>query len=159
ASDELIVKVPAFASKKIQVILAWSAPADSLGAALPNVAGYNIYRTPMVNGASGGEVLLATVSGTTLKYTDDGSGTPGAHKPPPLGSTGKWGSLPAASQMAAARKGAAGAIVPDPSTPSTLYFYAMLGLDATGAALTSYEYLPITVQANGHQTVGTWKTG
>src|SRR5262249_2901119 len=68
ASDELIVKVPAFASKKIQVILAWSAPADSLGAALPNVAGYNIYRTPMVNGASGGEVLLATVSGTTLKY-------------------------------------------------------------------------------------------
>ena len=62
-SDEVILKVPSFTGKKIQVLLAWQPPRDSLGATLPNVAGYNVYRTPVVNGISGQEVLLATVAG------------------------------------------------------------------------------------------------
>jgi hypothetical protein len=155
-SDEIIVRVPTFSGKKIQVVLTWSSPADVLGVPLPNVSGFNVYRTPVVNGASGGEVLLATVNGATLKFTDDGSATPGTLRPLPLGSTGQWAQLPA---LATARKGAAGAIAPDPSDPGKLYFYAALGADTAGTGLTSYEYLPITVQPNGHQTAAAWTTG
>ena len=156
ASDEFIVKVPTFPSKKIQVVLAWTAPVDSLGAPLPNVAGYNVYRTAMVNGASGGEVLVASVGAASLKYTDDGSATPGAQKALPFGSTGKWTVLPA---MASARKGAAGASGFDPVTPNKFYFYALLGLNQANVAQTTYEYLPVTIAANGHQTAGTWASG
>lgn len=128
-SDEFIVKVPAVASKKIQVVLSWTAPTDALGAPLPNVAGYRVYRTPMVNGVSGGEVLLASVTGSTLKFTDDGSATPGTEVPLRLGNTGRWAPLPA---MSAARMGPAGAAVVDPSAPGTHYVYALLG-KGTGA--------------------------
>jgi hypothetical protein len=156
ASDEFIVKVPTFPGKKIQIVLAWTAPVDSLGAPLPNVTGYDIYRTAMVNGASGGEVLLASVGAASLKYTDDGSATPGTQKPLPFGSTGRWTALPA---MATARKGAAGASGFDPVTAGKFYFYAMLGLNQANVAQTTYEYLPVTIAANGHQTAGAWATG
>jgi hypothetical protein len=157
ASDEFIVKVPTLVGKKIQVALAWTAPVDSLGATLPGVAGYNIYRTPVVNGTSGGEVLIASVGTGTLKYTDDGSAAPGTQTPLPLGSTGKWAPMPA---MAIARSGAAGASAFDPATPGKFYFYALLGLNQANQAQTSYEYLPVTILPNGHQTAaGSWTTG
>jgi hypothetical protein len=157
ASDEFIVKVPTFVGKKIQVALAWTAPVDSLGAPLPGVAGYDVYRTPIVNGASGGEVLIASVGTGTLKFTDDGSAAPGTQTPLPLGSTGKWAPMPA---MAIARSGAAGASAFDPATPGKFYFYALLGLNQANQAQTSYEYLPVTILPNGHQTAaGSWTTG
>ncbi|MEP7122121.1 MAG: kelch repeat-containing protein, partial [Byssovorax sp.] len=157
ASDEFIVKVPSFVGKKIKVALAWTAPVDSLGAPLPGVAGYDIYRTPIVNGTSGGEVLLASVGTATLKYTDDGSAVPGTQTPLPLGSTGKWAPMPA---MAIARSGAAGASAFDPATPTKLYFYSLLGLNQANQAQTSYEYLPVTILPNGHQTAAaSWTTG
>lgn len=156
-SDEFIVKVPALAGKKIQVVLAWQAPVDALGAPLPNVAGYNVYRTPMVNGASGTEVLLAAVTGTTLKYTDDGSATPGTQTPLPLGSTGKWAQLPA---MGTPRIGPAGAAVVDPADPSTMYVYALQGKSGATTAVNTYEFLTVTVQPNGHQALGAaWTAG
>jgi hypothetical protein len=156
-SDEFIVKVPLFPGKKIQVVLAWKAPVDSLGAPLPNVSGYRIYRTPMVNGTSGGEVLITSVPAGTLKYTDDGSAVPGAATPLSSGSTGNWAPLPA---MMSARSGAAAAAGPDPGAPSTMYFYALLGLDGADQALATYEYLPITLLPNGHQTAAAaWTTG
>jgi hypothetical protein len=165
ASHEFIVKVPAFGGKQIQVALKWSPPADALGVPLPNVAGYNIYRTPLVNSASGGEVLLDIVPAGTLTYTDDGSGIPGMQQPLPLGSTGKWAALPS---MAKARMGAGGAAGFDPGNAADcttaaslckLYVYAALGMDTSTTATTSYEYLTVTVQHNGHQTVGAWATG
>jgi hypothetical protein len=156
ASDELIVKVPAFAGKKIQVVLAWQAPVDQLGVQLPNVSGYRIYRTAIANGASGSEVLLTSVSAATVKFADDGSSPPGTAVPLPLGSTGHWAQLPV---MGSARKGLAGAAAFDPSNPQKFYVYGLLGLNASNVALASYEYLPVTIQPNGHQTLGTWTTG
>jgi hypothetical protein len=158
ASDEFIVKLPALAGQAVQVKLAWAAPVDSLGTPLPNVDGYRIYRSPSANGTSGSELLLATVSGSTLTYTDDGSATPGTETPLPLGSMGQWATLP---NLGTARKGLAAAAAPDPVTAGKFYVYALLGEDtsATPVALTSYEYLPVTAQANGHQTVSTWTTG
>jgi hypothetical protein len=157
ASDEVIVKVPAFANNKIQVVLSWSKPVDSLGAELPSVAGYRVYRTPMVNGASGGEVLIATVDAATTKLTDDGTAMPGAEQPLPLGSTGAFATLPA---MAAARKGLSGAAAFDPADKTKLYIYGLFGLDGAGQALGSYEYLTVSIQPNGRQMVDpAWKAG
>jgi hypothetical protein len=113
----------------------------------------------MVNGNSGEEVLLATVDGVLTKYTDDGSAVPGTENPLPLGSTGKWASLPI---MGSARKGAAAAVAFDPADPQkkTFYVYALLGQDAAGTALNTYEFLPVAIEANGRQTVGAaWTPG
>ena len=161
ASDEIILKVPAFANNKIQVVLSWSKPADAQGSELPNVAGYRIYRTPMVNGKSGGEVLIATVPANTLKFTDDGTTTPGMESPLPLGTTGKPASL---ANMAVARKGLAAAAAfepnPDPTVKNKFYVYALMGQDSGGAALGSYEYLPVNILPNGHQVADVaWKQG
>ena len=156
ASDEFIVKLPAFAGKKIQVKLAWDVPRDTLAAPLPNVTGYRIYRTAAVNGLSGAEVLIGT-SGSTA-FTDDGSAAPQlTEKPLPLGSMGKWLVLP---DMPAARKGPAGAAAVDPASATTFYVYALLGLAAAGVETASYDYLPVTLLSNGHQTVANaWKAG
>jgi len=153
-SDEIILQVPPIGAKKIQILLAWSAPVDSLGVALPNVTGYRVYRTAAVNGTSGQEVLLAdNVPGTT--FTDDASKVPGAAVPLPLGSTGQWGTLP---NMGATRKGLAMSYGVDPATPDKSYVYSFFGMNAATTNST-YEYLPITTKANGHQTVGAWTTG
>lgn len=157
ASDEFIVRLPTIPQQKISVVLSWTPPKDQLGVNLPNVAGYRIYRTPVANGASGSEVLLAAVGNVTT-FTDDASGVPGADVPLPLGSTGTWHTL---AELATAREGVTVSIAPDPVSPSTTqYLYAAFGLDASETAVTSYEYLPITVAPNGHQTVaGAWTTG
>lgn len=158
-SEEVIVRVPAFAGHKIQVLLAWSHPVDSLGAALPNVVGYDIYRTPAVNGGSGGEVLMTTVGASVLTWTDDGTAsaqTP-SQSPLPLGSLGKWTQLP---NLGTARKGHAAAAAFDPSVAGRFYLYALGGASATNGMLSSYEFLPVTINPNGHQTVGTaWTAG
>lgn len=158
ASDEFVIKLPAIPNKKIAVILSWTEPKDVLGNPLPGVAGYRIYRTPMVNGTSFGEVLLAEVSGAAmLKYTDDGTAMPGADTPLPLGSTGAWAKLP---DLAVPRSGASFSIGPDPDAPDTkLYLYAVFGKNGN-ALQNDYEYLSIDVGANGHHTVApAWTAG
>lgn len=156
-SDEFIVKVPSYPGKKIQVVLKWTAPVDSLGVALPNVTGYRVYRSAAVNGASGSEVLLQTTNAATLTFTDDGTLTTQAPVPLALGSTGHWATLPA---LKAHRKGAAGAAAFDPVTAGKFYVYAGSGLDATNTPLTSYEFLTVTIGANGHQTTAaSWTLG
>lgn len=158
ASDEFTIRLPEIPTKKIAVVLGWVAPKDALGNPVPGVSGYRIYRTPMVDGKSSGEVLLATVDGPdTLSFTDDGSATPGSETPLPLGSTGRWAMLP---DMGAPRSGVAYAIGPDPVTPDTkLYLYAIFGKNE-GQLLDSYEVLSIDVAANGRQTAGAgWTPG
>ncbi len=155
-SDEFIVKLPSFAGKKVQVKLSWDVPRDALAVPLPNVTGYRIYRTEKVNGKSGAEVLIGASPSTT--FTDDGTGVPQTTETPlPLGSMGKWAVLP---NLATPRRGAAGALGTDPVTAGARYAYAFFGLDGAGVESKTYEYLPITVLANGHETVGNaWKTG
>lgn len=155
-SDEIILQLPAIGTKKLQILLSWSAPVDALGAAMPNVTGYRVYRTPVVNGVSGQEVLLAdNVAGTTL--LDDGSKTPGTAIPLPLGSTGRWAPLP---NMAVARRGLAMSYGVDPAAPGTFYVYSFFGLKDATTANDSYEYLAVTVAPNGRQSAAaSWATG
>jgi hypothetical protein len=157
ASDSFTVKLPVFPANKMTIALTWKAPVDSLGAPLPNVSGYKIYRTAK-DGAPGSEVLYATVaSASTLTFTDDGSGTLGTQAPLPLGSTGAWAALP---DMGTKRSGLALAWANDPSTPGTFYVYAIYGESAAKVATTTYELLPITVASNGRQTAASaWTPG
>ena len=154
ASDEQTVNVPSFPGKKVALTLLWKAPVDSLGNPLPNVVGYRIYRTA-AGGAPGSETLLGT--STMTQFLDDGSAMRGAATPLPLGSTGTWASLPA---LGTAREGLAVAWARDPAAPGTFYVYALLGRSSPTTGLASYEYLPVTIGANGHQTAGAaWTPG
>jgi fibronectin type III domain protein len=156
-SNEIVALTSYFPGKKIQALLSWSAPKDALGTVLPNVTGYNIYRTPTANGMPGAEVLIATVGSGTFSYLDNGTSVPGVQSPLPPGSLGKWKTLPA---MSASRRGAAGAAAVDPADATVFYIYTLLGLNQAGTALGSYEYLPVTILPNGHQTVGSsWTSG
>ena len=154
-SDEVILKLPQLTGFKLQVQLSWSPPTDSNGVALPNLTGYRLYRTAMVNGTSGQEVLLAAL-GNVVTFTDDDTAVPGVAKPLALGSTGQWAPLPT---MSVARNGLAMTWGQDPVTPGTVYAYAFYGLSSPATANASYEYLPISLQSNGHQTVTAWKVG
>ena len=158
-SREVIVRVPAFPGKKVAVVLAWAAPVDALGAPLPAPSGYRVYRTKLVNGVSGGEVLLTTTAAGITTFTDDGSAVPPAagEAPLPTGSKGKWAVLP---DMPVARKGPAGAAGFDPANAKRFYVYAGLGLDLANAALGSYDFLGVDIAANGHQTAAAaWTVG
>lgn len=161
ASDPMILRLAnSGLTRKVIVKITWDQPRDSLGQPLSGVTGYDIYRTPKDGSPGSGEVLLATVSGaTTLTFNDDGSKTPGTQKPLPLGSTSAW---QATIPMGVKREGPGGAAAMDPSDPSKWYVYATLGrVDAT-TGNSSYELLPVAIQANGRQllpTAGTWTAG
>ena len=156
-SDELVVRVPVFQGHQLTVVLSIAAPKDRLGVTLPNVSTYRIYRSPAPGGVSGDEVLLGTVPAGPgpVQFSDDGGATPGTDRPLPFGSLGRWRTLPS---MAIARTGPAAAAAPDPSTAGQWYVYGLLGL-GSGGPLKSYEFLPVTIAANGHQSVASSWTG
>jgi hypothetical protein len=161
ASDELVIRVPSLQGKKLTVVLAVTPPADRVGAPIPNVVGYRVYRSPAAPGVSGDEVLIASPAappaGGMLLFTDDGTATPGTAKPLPLGSLGRWRALPS---MGTPRMGPGAAAAPDPASPNVWYVYALLGKDTATTATGSYEYLPIALQPNGHQAVAAaWTPG
>jgi hypothetical protein len=160
ASDEFSIRLPTIVGKKIAVTLVWRAPVDVLGAPIAGVTGYRIYRSTAADDKSGSETLLTTVTGAgTLTFLDDGTKTPaaGAAKPLPLGATGAWAKLP---NLATKRSGVGVAAAFDPSNPSKLYVYAAYGKTAATTATGTYEFLPVTLAANGRQTAAaTWTAG
>ncbi len=162
ASDAFSLKLPDIKDKKISVKIFWSAPVDSAKAALPNVVAYRIYRNVAGTDAPGTELLLDTVTvtdpNTPLEYLDDGSKTPAADSPLPLGSTGKWLKLP---NLNTARESAAIVSGFDPADANKFYVYALAGSGNGTAGLAGYEYLPVTIDpVNGRQAAGAaWTQG
>jgi len=157
ASDVFSIRVPAFPGKKVPVTIVWRKPVDSLGVTLPNISGYKVYRIAK-DGAAGSETLLATVTGAdTLLFKDDGTKMLGTEKPLPLGSTGAWLKLPS---MATKRSSPSVASAFEPGDPTKFYVYSILGKTGATTAAGSYEYLPVTIAANGRQTAaGAWTAG
>jgi hypothetical protein len=157
ASDALILRLRGTQDRSILVKLEWTAPKDALGADLTGVTGYRIYRTPKDGAPGSGEQLLAQVSASTTEFVDDGNTALTSDQTPlPLGSTSSWQALP---DLNSPREGARGVVAVDPSDPSKWYVYSLLGRDGT-TGLDTYEYLPVTVLANGRQTIGSdWTTG
>jgi hypothetical protein len=155
ASDFFPIQVPTLGAGFLQVQLYWPT--------VTNAASYNIYRT-VLNGSAGTEKLIGSVQNNagnmTQTFTDTGSAMPMGAAPLPLGSTGSWSAaLPA---MATARIGAAVAAAQDPSNPNLYYLYAVGGNSGTltaPTALSSAEFLPITISNNGTvqtQSFTTW---
>lgn len=166
ASDPMIVRLSStsLTGRKVVVKIGWDTPKDPLGVTLTGISGYRIYRTPLAGTLPDGgavtpnpgtnEMLLATVSGTTLEFNDDGSQTVGTEVPLPLGSTSAWGATPALSVN---RQGPAGAAGMDPTDATKAYVYTLGGRDgATGQD--SYEFLTVTKLPNGRQTLGAAST-
>ncbi len=155
ASDVFAVRVPTFTGKKIAVTLVWKKPVDKLGATLPNITGYKIYRTAK-DGAAGSEQLLGSVTGAdTLLFKDDGGKMLGTDAPLPLGSTGAWLKLP---NLAVKRSAPGVAWAVDPGDPTKFYVYAIMGNSPTPVG--SYDFLPVTVAANGRQSAAAaWTAG
>jgi hypothetical protein len=158
ASDAFSIKLPSFTGKQIAVTLVWKAPVDDLKQPVAGVSGYRIYRTKAAGDAPGTEVLLATVTGAnSVTYTDNGTATPGTAAPLPTGSTGEWAQLP---NLGTHRSGPAVAAGFDPADATKFYVYALLGKSGATTAVTSYEYLPVTIAPNGRQTVtAAWTAG
>lgn len=157
-SEPTILRLQDVAGLNAAVRIGWTAPVDSLGAALSGVIGYRIYRTPKDGVPGSDEQLLAEVGATALDYIDDGTATlDSATTPLPPGSTSAWQGLPI---MGVPREAAAAAAAPDPSAPDTTwYVYALLGRSGN-TAYPSYEFLPVTIEANGRQTVAaSWTPG
>jgi hypothetical protein len=79
-----------------------------------------------------------------------------------VGSTGRWHPIDA---LNTARMGPSAALVKSPTTAGRWHIYALLGKDGgveeSGAVLASYEYLTVTVGADGRQSVDAagWTTG
>ncbi len=157
-SDEFIVKLPMGA--KLGVTLFWKAPVDCAAQPLPNVKKYHIYRTPAPDAGSGKEVELDVIDASMTQYTDDGSDKNINKNKTPLllGSTGKWTNLPL---LATERSGVGAAMGVDPNAPATKrYLYALFGKNKAGTVLNSYQFLPITVDACGHEAVAAaWSNG
>lgn len=153
ASDFFPVQVPTLSMGQLQLALYWKQ--------VPGAASYKIYRSVAANNAAGGERLLATVNdnGTpTQSYIDNGQMTPAGAQPLPLGSLGAWKTL---AQLNTARIGAGVVAAPAPNMAGTFYLYALGGNSGTVAAataLSSVEFLTITLQNGGAQqdTSATW---
>lgn len=157
ASDALILRLRGTQDRSILVKLQWTAPKDSLGANLTGITGYRIYRTPKDGTPGSDEQLIQEVGAGTTEFIDDGTLALAADQTPlPQGSTSNWQALP---NLNSPREGARGVVAVDPADPTKWYVYSLLGRDgATG--LDSYEYLPVTVLANGRQTIAnSWTTG
>jgi hypothetical protein len=123
---------------------------------LSGIVEYRIYRTPVDGTPGGDEVLLDVVDASTTSFIDDGTLTLGSAAPLPQGSTSAWQSLP---DLAVAREGGAVAAAVDPLDAGTWYVYALQGRSGT-TGHTSYEYLPVAIEANGRQTAAAaWITG
>ncbi|MFO8072096.1 MAG: DUF4215 domain-containing protein [Polyangia bacterium] len=150
-SEALPITVPSWAPDDFQVTLRWSP--------VPGAASYRVYRSPAADDSLSEVALIGSTSagdpGITsddvLELTDDGL-TAGAQLPRKQGDLGEWIALP---QMGEARAAFGLAVGTDPVDDNVKYLYAVGGDDGSGP-LGTYEYLDVTIQADGSQQVGSW---
>lgn len=145
ASEPFPVLLPAVPGRKVVVTVHWTV--------VPDAVGYRVYRSPTAGATADAVELLASISSaSTVSYKDTGSATQ-TGGPLRLGATGTWHTL--SSTLATARQGAGAAIAPDPADATgTKHYLYVMGGKAASQALSSIEQAPITINADGSQTVG-----
>lgn len=141
-SDPFPVRLPALSGQKLDVTLTW--------AAVPGAASYRVYRSPTPGAAVGAEEVVAEVPALTTRFTDTGAAVVSTDTPLPIGSLGAWATL--AAHLSVPREGPGVAWAMDPVDPTTAYLYVLGGRSDASAALSSVEYLPIALGADGTQT-------
>src|SRR6202171_1741269 len=152
-SDVFGLVLPAVNGYNFKVGLSWTA--------LPGAVGYVLYRssgsTPFgsdVQIADTTKPLPAGLSCGSASCVDAGAAPPTGITVAPLrpGSTSKWTTL--AQVMTARRQGPGVTFALDPDRAvNKAYIYVFGGKNESGALLTSYESLAITMNADGTQTV------
>jgi hypothetical protein len=143
-SDPFPIALPVLTGKAFELTLKWEP--------VSGATAYRVYRTVNPNDAAGSEQLLAEVSTTT--YTDDGSATPSALTPLPIGSTGAWQLIGsgAGSVLSSVREGAASTVAADSAAPHMEYLYVVGGLGDSGV-LGTVDVIAITTDPlTGGQT-------
>ena len=137
-----MVRLPSVAPDNLQLEIEWTPVAGAVG--------YRIYRS---DSGTGNEEFLADV--VDNRYTDTGLPTdPLGLRPLSSGALGEWAAMPALSTP---REGPAVSWGIDPVDPSTAYVYAGGGHDGT-TALSSIEFLDVTLVDEHNQDAGVWTT-
>ena len=146
-SDPLVINLPPGLPDTLLMTIIWSP--------IPGAESYRVYRSPTAGDSD--VQLVASVDAAATQYQDDGSAPVSTDVPLPLGSHGQWAALPS---MSSPRAGVGIEIAMDPSDPAISYLYALGGADAAGAPVASYEFLTITTDSDGLQTIGSaWTAG
>jgi hypothetical protein len=145
-SEPFPVLLPTLDGREVTVTVYWSL--------VSGATGYRIYRSPAAGAAADALELIATV-GAVTSYTDTGAAATG-ERPHRRGSTGPWQTLAAA--LPTPRQGAGVALVPDPGDPAGTLFnlYVVGGLEAANQAASECRRLPLTLNADGSQTAGSF---
>ncbi|MBN2191306.1 MAG: DUF4215 domain-containing protein [Polyangiaceae bacterium] len=154
-SEPLPITVPTWAPENFALTLRWSP--------VPGAAEYRVYRSPTAGAALSALAVIATTTagdpGTSvddvLTLTDE-SLPAGSERPRILGDLGEWVALPA---MGTPRSSYGITVATDPADPTVRHIYALGGVDDAGTILETFEFLTLTVESDGAQTVGGWTPG
>ncbi|MFZ5470558.1 MAG: hypothetical protein ACOZIN_14070 [Myxococcota bacterium] len=141
ASDPFPVRLPSLGTTKFRVTVTWKPVSGAVK--------YLVYRSPVADVPVGTEQVIAEVT-SGVQYIDSGVAPILTQNPLPIGSLGKWQPLTAALSMA--REGPGVTWARDPTVANVAYLYVLGGKQANNAATNTYEYLPITLNADGSQT-------
>ncbi len=141
ASDPFPVRLPAVSGLRFKVTVTW--------AAVPGAASYRVYRSPVSGATVGTEQVIAEVA-TGTQYRDEGDAPISQDTPLPIGSLGKWQTLAAALSIPREGPGVAWGL--DPASPTTAYLYVVGGRQNATTVSSTYELLPLTLNADGSQT-------
>lgn len=146
-SDPQPVQLPSLTpAEKFTVTVTWKA--------VPGAAGYVVYRSATPGAAAGTEVAVQRINTTATSFADSGAAPiAGAPAPLPIGSLGAWQSLP--FNLSVAREGAGAAVAIDPAKSNQAYLYVLGGRADAATSNDSYEYVPIVLQTDGSQPLGT----
>jgi hypothetical protein len=126
--------------------------------AVPDAAGYRVYRTEAPDGVSSSEVFLTEVDASTLSFVDDGSISVDASRTPlKRGATGVW--VTHAETLNDARAGLQVQVGHDPAGDA--YLYAIGGTGSCGGMgpateMNCYELAPLSADGS---TLGAWVAG
>ncbi len=142
-ADPFPVQLPDLGAVKVNVTVFWKSD--------PNATKYRVYRSPTAGATVGTEQVIAEVNAPTTSFQDTGVTPINSMTPLPVGSLGSWQTLTA--HLSTPREGPGVAWAMDPSTAGQAYLYVLGGKTGASAASNGYELLPITLNADGSQTV------
>jgi len=140
-SDPFPVQLPDLGARRFDVTVSWKVVAGATR--------YRVYRSPSSGASAGGEQVVAEVAAPTTSYQDLGAAPISTDTPLPVGSLGTWKAL--AATLSAPREGPGVSWAVDPLDATMAYLYVLGGRQDGTTVLTSYEFLPIALGADGSQ--------
>jgi len=159
-SELIAIKLPSVSSGSFTSKISWNSVDSAIG--------YRVYRTSYAGAPPANMSLIYSVSSTasgTFSWNDNGSTSPdGVTVPFAQGALGTWTvSAPIINARAWASLVASNA--PNGSNPNDFTFYLTGGVDSTGAGLSTYEYMQLTITPSigtmreNHTITTAWTAG